>query len=143
MKTFSSGITTEAAAEQSAWVELYDIYLKDSISTPWGTTNVLRLCNRLGKTFNFFAPQVSPEPVATQGSAATYQPWPLKRQPVRSTAQVSDTKMEITGSNVTAEFAGLLAGINWYDTPVMIRKVSPNVTSATAADCAILFSGLA
>ena len=142
MKTFSTPITNEVAAEQSAWVELYDIYLKSAIVTPWGTTNVIRLCNRLGKQFSFFTPQVSPEDSGTQGDAATYYPWPLKRAVVKSSGQFADNKLEITGSNVTAEFSEMIATINWYDTPVVIRKTSPNIASATAADCAIMFSGL-
>lgn len=142
MKTLSTPIATEAAAEQSAWVELYDIYLKAAITTPWGTTSVIRLCARLGAAYSFFTPQMSPEATGTQGDAATYQPWPLKRQQVRSSGQFADTKLEISASNVTAEFAELIAGIDWYDSPVVIRKTSPNLSGATAADCAILFSGL-
>lgn len=142
MKTLSTPLANEAAAEQSAWVELYDIYLKSAITTPWGTTSVIRLCSRLGASFSFFTPQMSPEDAGTQGDAATYQPWPLKRQQVRSSGQFADTKLEISASNVTAEFAALIAGIDWYDSPVVIRKTSPNLVGATAADCAILFSGL-
>jgi phage-related protein len=142
MKTFSTPITNEVAAEQSAWVELYDIYLKSAITTPWGSTNVIRLCNRIGKQFSFFTPEVAPENTGTQGDAAIYYPWPLKRAVVKSSGQFADNKLEITGSNVTAEFAEMIATIDWYDTPVMIRKTSPNIVGATAADCAILFSGL-
>lgn len=142
MKTFSTPITNEVAADQSAWVELYDIYLKSAITTPWGSTNVIRLCNRLGKQFSFFAPTVAPEEVGTQGDAMIYYPWPLKRAVVKSSGQFADNKLEITGSNVTAEFSEMIAAINWYDTPVVIRKTSPNIASATSADCAILFSGL-
>jgi phage-related protein len=142
LKTFSTPITNEVAADESAWVELYDIYLKSAIVTPWGTTDVIRLCSRLGKEFSFFKPEAAPEATATQGDAATYYPWPLKRAVVKSSGQFADNKLEITGSNVTAEFAEMIATIDWYDTPVMIRKTSPNIVGATSLDCAILFSGL-
>jgi phage-related protein len=142
MKTLSTPITNEAAAEQSAWAEIYDIYLKSSITTPWGTTNVIRLCNRLGKQFSFFTPEVAPEPAGTRGDAATYYPWPLKREVVKSSGQFTDNKLEITGSNVTAEWAEMVSTIDWYDTPIIIRKTSPNLASATAADCVVIFSGL-
>jgi hypothetical protein len=142
MKTFSTPITNEAAADHSSWVELYDIYLKAAITTPWGSVNVLRLCSRLGNEFSFFTPAVAPEDAGTREDAATYYPWPLKRAVVKSSGQFTDNKLEITGSNVDQTFLEEIAGIDWYDVPVVIRKTSPGLVGATAADCAILFSGL-
>lgn len=140
MKTLTTPVTNEAAATQSGWVELYDIYLKSAISTPWGTTSIIRLCT-LGRTFDFFKPQIAPEATGDQGDPATYQPWPLKREILRSATRNANDRVQITGSNVTAEFAQLLADVNWYDTPVVIRKV-PLISGATADDCAVIFSGL-
>lgn len=141
MKTLSTPITNEIAAEQSGWVELYDIYLPSAISTPWGTTNVLRLCT-LGRQFSFFTPTSSPEAAGTQGDAATYYPWPLKRQVVKSSGSFTDAKLEVSASNVTAEWATMLAAVSWYDVAIVIRQASPNIASPTALDCALLFSGL-
>lgn len=141
MKTLSTPISNEAAAEQSAWIELYDIYLKSSISTPWGSTNIIRLCN-CGTTVSFFTPTIAPESSGTQGDAATYNPWAIQREVVKSSSKYSSDKLQITASNVTAEFAELLQDVNWHDTPVLIRKISPNVTSPAATDCVVLFSGL-
>ena len=67
MKTLTSPVSTKAAASQSGWCEVYDFYLASSITTPWGTTNTLRLTT-LANGFSFFTPQITPEPVGTQGN---------------------------------------------------------------------------
>ncbi len=141
MKTVSTPIANEAAATQNAWVEIYDIYLKAAITTPWGTTNILRLCT-LGVDFAFFTPTSAPEATGTQGTAATYSQWPIKRQVVKSSADFTDQKMQITASNVTSQWAQMLADVDWYDVAVMIRQTSPNLVGATNTDCVTLFSGV-
>ncbi len=141
MKTLSSPLTTAIAASGQGWIELYDFYLKSAISTPWGTISIIRVCNYSGD-FAFFAPQSSPEPTATQSSAQTYRQWPLKRELAKSSNQFANDKLKITASNVTQDWATMLSAVDWYDTPVVIRKVSDSITTPTAADCAVIFSGL-
>ena len=141
MKTLTSPVSTQAAASQSGWVELYDFYLSASIATPWGTTNIIRLCT-LPNGFTFFAPNALPEPAGTQGSAQTYQYWPLKRDVVKGDTKTQDDKLKISASNVTSQFTALLALVNWYDTPVVIRKAPLFQTGLTTNDCAVLFTGL-
>ena len=141
MKTLTTPIANEAAAAQSAWCELYDFYLKSSITTPFGSTSVLRLTTLPGGV-SFFTPVDAPEPVATQGNAQAYQFWPLKRELIRGSSKFQNDKLQITASNVTAAWAQMLADVDWYDTPVVIRKISPNVSGATNADFALVWSGL-
>jgi len=141
MKTLSTPVSTQAAAVNSGWVELYDFYLSASIATPWGTTNIIRLCT-LPNGFSFFAPTQSPEPAGTQGNAQTYQYWPIKREVVKGDTKFQDDRLQITASNVSSQFASLLALVNWYDTPVVIRKVPLFQTGLTSGDCVVLFSGL-
>ena len=141
MKTLTTPVATSAAAQQSGWVELYDFYLSASIVTPWGTTNTIRLCT-LPNGFSFFAPIQAPESAATQGSVQTYQYWPLKREVAKGDTKFQDDKLRITASNVTSQFAALLALVNWYDTPVVIRKVPLFQAGLTANDCTVIFSGL-
>jgi phage-related protein len=141
MKTLTSPVSTSAAAAQSGWVELYDFYLAAPIVTPWGTMNIIRLCTVPGG-FAFFAPNQAPEPMASQSSAQNYMFWPIKRDIVKSDTKFQDDKIQITASNVTSQFAAMLALVNWYDTPVIIRKVPLFQTSPTTNDCVILFTGL-
>jgi hypothetical protein len=150
VKDFSSTLDTEIAAQQSGWAEIYDIYLKSAITTPWGTLSTLRLTSLPvdSSGFSFFTPTISPEPTGTQGNAATYKHWPMKRELVKSDAKSTNDKMQIVASNVSAEWAQMLSAVNWYDTPVVIRKVPLTIGGApvlagdlTADDCAVLFSG--
>ncbi len=141
MKTLTSPVSTSAAAGQSGWVELYEFYLSASIVTPWGTTNIIRLCTT-PDGFAFFAPNDAPEPGATRGTAQTYQYWPLKRDVVKGDTKFQDDKLQINASNVTSQFAALLALVNWYDTPVVIRKVPLGQPGLTTNDCAVLFTGV-
>jgi hypothetical protein len=141
MKTLATPVSTAAAATQSAWTELYDFYLKSPITTPWGTLSVLRLTDNPGG-LPFFTPKLSPEPAADQGDAATYRFWPLKRALVKGDAKFANDKMQLTASNVSTEWAAMVAAIDWYDTQVIIRKVPTTDPSAlTADDCAILWTG--
>lgn len=140
MKTLASNISTEAAAAQSAWVELYDIYLPSSITTPWGSSNVIRLCT-LGSQFSFFTPEIAPEPVGTRGDAATYQPWPVKREMVKATNENTTDRLQVTASNVTGEWADMLADVDWHRVLVVIRRTSQNISSPASTDCVVLFSG--
>ena len=71
MRTLTSPVSTEAAASQTGWVELYDLYLKSAIVTPLGTLSTLRLCTKPGGV-SFFAPTALPEPAGTQGDPAEY-----------------------------------------------------------------------
>ena len=108
MKTLTTPVSTSAAAVQSGWCEVYDIYLAASIVTPFGTTNILRLTTCAGG-LSFFAPNDSPEPSGTQGSAQNYLEWPLKREMVKGDTKNQDDKLHITASNVTSQWAAMLA----------------------------------
>jgi phage-related protein len=141
MKTLSTPIENEIAATQAGWCEVYDIYLKSAITTPFGSVSTLRL-TALPGGLSFFTPVVEPEPGATQGDAQTYSFWPLKRGTVSVDAANGEKKQLFGASNVTAEWATMLDAVDWYDTPVVIRKVSTTIVGATADDCAILFIGL-
>jgi hypothetical protein len=141
MKDLSTPIDTQAAASQSGWCELYDIYLRETISTPWGNTNVLRLCTLPGGV-NFFTPSIAPEPSDTRSDAQLYQFWPIKRDAVSGSSRSAEQSLVFTASNVTSEWAAMIAAVDWYDTPVLIRKVSTTISSPTADDCAILFVGM-
>lgn len=140
MKTLTAPLTTQKDAEQSGWTELYDIYLKAAITTPWGTLSTLRVCN-LGTDLAFFTPKTAPEPAGTQGNAATYKTWPIKREAVRSATKTQNDKLGIAASNVTAEFGGMLAAVDWYDVWFVIRKVSTTIAVPTADDYALVFIG--
>ena len=69
MKTLSSPVTSQAALTAQAWLEVYDIYLRAEITTPWGTISTLRLCTLPGG-FAFFAPTLWPEPEGTRGGSS-------------------------------------------------------------------------
>ena len=139
MKTLSSPVTSQAALTAQAWLEVYDIYLRAEITTPWGTISTLRLCTLPGG-FAFFAPTLWPEPEGTRGEAQSYQFWPLIRDQVQATRQDANDRMTFTASNVTTEFAAMLAEVNWTDTPVVIRLV-PQVSPITSSDSGMIFSG--
>lgn len=141
MKSLSSPIIAQKDAQQSGWCEVYDFYLKSAISTPWGTTSIIRLTTLPGD-LAFFAPDTDPEAAGTRGSAQTYKAWPIRREQVRSSSKSANDKLAIVASNVTAEFAGMLALVDWQDVPVVIRKVSTTITSLASTDFAYLFSGL-
>lgn len=138
MRTLTGPVSTQAAAAQSGWCEIVDLYLKATINTPVGATSVLRLCTFPGG-LSFFTPKLAPEPVF--GAAQQYSFWPLRRELVRSDANFITDKLTLTASNVTAEWAQMLADVDWYDVPVIIRKVPTTVTAPTADDCAVIFSG--
>ena len=140
MKTLDSVVQTAAAASQSAWAEVYDIYLKTAITTPLGVTNVLRLTSRPGGV-QFFTPTIAPEPSGTRGASQAYTFWPLSREIVKAAAKTTDDKLAITASNVTGEWAQMLQDVEWYDSPVVIRKVVADLASPAMDDCAVLFSG--
>lgn len=109
---------------------------------PFTTTSaVLRLCTVPGGV-SFFRPKVDPEPSATQGNAQDYSHWPLKRDILRASAEDQNDRLTFAASNVTAEFAQMLADIDWADTPVLIRKISLAIAAPTADDCVVLFNGL-
>ena len=140
MKTLTTPVSNSAGAAQSGWCEAYDFYLAASIVTPWGTTNILRLTTLPGG-ISFFAPNDSPEASGTRGSSQNYLEWPLKRDVVKGDTKFQDDKLVISASNVTSQWAAMLALVKWYDTPVVIRKVPLFQTGLTANDCVVLFSG--
>ena len=120
-------------------MELFDFYLKSSITTPAGSSDKIRITANPGG-LSFFKPKVSPE--TDQGAAATYSFWPIKRELIRSSAKFANDKLVITASNVTTEYAQMLADLDWEGTPVIIRKVPVSSSSTlTADDCALIFSG--
>lgn len=141
MKTLSTPITNEKNAEQSSWAEVYDIYLKASITTPFGSTSTIRITTCPGG-LSFFTPTFEPEPSGTQGDAATYSYWVIQRQALSNDSRKANDKLTFAVSNVTAEWADMLADVDWYDTPVVIRKVSLSIPAPTDADCVPLFTGL-
>lgn len=141
MKTLTPPVITQRDAGQSGWCELYEFYLKGAINTPFGSTATLRLCTCPGG-IDFFTPKIAPEPAGTQGNAANYAYWPLKRQLVKGSNKFTNDKVVIAASNVTREFAQMLAEVDWEAVPVIIRKISTTLAgAATADDCAIIFSG--
>ncbi len=105
------------------------------------TTNVLRLTTKPDGV-SFFTPKIDPEPTGTQGNAAQYNYWPIVRQTIKSDSKTTNDKMQVTASNVTLEWIGMLDAIDWEDTPFIIRKVSTTIAVPTADDCAVIFSGL-
>lgn len=141
MKTLTATVNTEKDANQGAWCELYDFYLRTPIVTPWGTIDTLRLTS-LPDGFQFFTPQLDPEPAGTRGNAMLYNYWPLKRDRLKVDAGSANDRMVIVASNVTTEFAAMVEAVDWQDTPVVIRKVPLKLTGLTASDCAILAIGL-
>lgn len=141
MTSLTSTVSNHAAAEQSGWTEIVDIYLPSAITTPWGSLATIRL-TMWPVDLTFFAPGFDPEPAGTRNTAATYKPWPLQRSTVsNSGTEVNDT-FTLSGSNVSGEFAGMLMDIDWRRARVVIRKV-PTLTGVTltANDCVTLFSG--
>lgn len=143
MITLTAPVTTETAAAQSGWAELYDIYLKSAIMTPWGSTSILRLCTLpTANGLSFFKPKIAPEATADQGDPETYHFWPLKRELIKGDQKFTNDKLLITASNVTREWAQMVLDVSWYDVVVIIRKVPTSSSSTlTADDCAILWSG--
>jgi hypothetical protein len=152
MRTLSTAIQAMTEAEQQAWVEICDFYLKSPISTPFGTTDVIRICTLAGAKvdpvnypdvdgISFFTPSSSPEPVATQEDAANYTYWPFKRKAVKSSSKFANDKLAIAVSNVTGEWAQMLADVDWEGVPLVIRKLA-QLAAPTAADAVVLFSGL-
>jgi hypothetical protein len=140
VKTLTTPVSDQAAAAQSAWGEIYDIYLKATINTPVGSTNILRLGTVPGG-LNFFTPTIAPEAVGTRGQAQNYAFWPLKRDVIKGDSSFMADRLGIAASNVTTEWAQMLEDVDWYDVPVLIRKV-PLIGSPTAADYSVYFSGL-
>ena len=140
MRTLTSPVSTQAAAEQSGWVEIYDIYLKSAITTPFGSTSIIRITSA-GIDVNFFKPTELPEAEDDQGDAATYTAWNIGRKTIRSSSKFANDKLAIAASNVTGEWATMLSAVDWYGVPVVIRKVPTTNTGATANDCVVLFSG--
>lgn len=140
MKSLSANLTAQKDAAQSGWVELIDIYLPESVTTPFGSTDTIRLASA-GVDFAFFAPLDSPEPAATQGNAQTYQAWPFKRRAASSNAKFQNDKLTIALSNVTAEFSQSLNAVDWRGSGVVIRKTSSTLAAPVAADHTVIFSG--
>lgn len=140
MITFTSPLSTQAAAAQSGWAELYDFYLPSAIVTPFGTVSTLRLTNLPGGTA-FFTPKISPEPGGTQGQAQAYVFWPLTRQTINASSKFTNDKLVIVASNVTCDWATMLDEVDWDGVSVTVRKISTTITGATADDCTVIFSG--
>ena len=140
MRSLSSNLTTQAAAEQSGWAEVYDFYLKSTITTPFGSSNVIRISNN-GVNVSFFTPQADPEPSATRGNAATYSAWAAKRKTIKASSKFANDKLGIAVSNVSAEFADMLDVIDWRGCAVVIRKTSLTITTPTAHDAVTIFNG--
>lgn len=141
MKTLTTPVTNESQASQSAWCELYDLYLKAPIATPWGTVDTLRLTDLPGG-IAFFTPKLDPEPAGTRGNAQVYNFWPLKRDKLKTQTQSANDRITIVASNVTTEFVAMVDLIDWQDTPIVIRKIPISAVGLTADDCGILLIGL-
>ncbi len=137
MKTLTSPISTEAASANSGWVEVFDFYLPSAVAAPWGTVSVLRLTSLPGGCA-FFTPKVDPEPAGTQGAAATYHFWPVKRGAIEDKTKLENARLQITASNVTTEFAALLEDLEWESIRIVVRKTLLNLTGATADDCVVI-----
>ncbi|MDX1951518.1 MAG: phage BR0599 family protein [Verrucomicrobiota bacterium] len=140
MKTLSTGLATQAASNESSWAELYDFYLHAAIITPFGTVQILRLTTLPGG-LSFFTPLTAPEASGTQGNAASYEHWVLGRKLIRGSTKFSSDKLAIAASNVSGEWAQMLADVEWNEVPVLIRKVSMAISNPTANDATPIFSG--
>jgi phage-related protein len=140
MLTLPSTFETATDASQAAFAELYDFYLKEAITTPWGSASVIRIASA-GGNITFFTPTTYPEPAATRGDAATYREWPVKRKLLQSKSKFANDKLAIAVSNVTAEWAQMLADVDWYDVPVIIRKTTLPTTGLANTDCVTVFEG--
>jgi len=140
VKALSGPTTTEIAAAQSGWCELVDIYLREAITTPWGTVSIVRLTTLPGG-LAFFRPDLWPEAVADRGDPATYNHWPLRRQVVRSSSRTQNDKFVLAGSNVTTEFAEIVEAIQFRGSPMIVRKVSTTIATPAGADAVVVFSG--
>ncbi len=141
MKTLTTPVSTGAAASAAGWAEVYDIYLPAPVTAPWGTATVLRVTPYPGG-LAFFTPVGAPEPDATRSVAMTYLEWPLKREAVKAPSKGGNDKISIAASNVTGEWATMLAGVEWRDCAVVIRLVpTTSATALTADDCVTLFHG--
>lgn len=140
MRDLSTTLDTQIAAEEGGWCELLDVYLLRSITGPFGTTDKLRITtNPAG--LSFFTPDQAPEPTATQGDAASYLYWNVRREPIRSGARERNDKLTLTASNVSGEWATMLSTVPWYDTAIVIRKVPLGVSGLTVEDGAVIFIG--
>ena len=124
MKTLSGTLTTEIAAAQSGWCECVEITLKSAITTPFGSTSVLRVTSNPGGLPSFLS------------NAWTF--WPFKRDVIKGDRKTTNDKLGIAFSNVTGEWATMLDAVDWSDVPVTIYKVA---TSA-GNDYVTLFTGL-
>lgn len=124
MKTLSGTLTTEIAASQSGWCECIEITLKSAITTPFGSTSVLRVTSNPGGLASFLS------------NAWTF--WPFKRDVIKGDRKTTNDKLGIAFSNVTGEWATMLDAVDWSDCPVTIYKVA---TSA-GNDYVTLFTGL-
>lgn len=140
MKTLTTPVNTQKAASQSAWCEVFDFYLKVAIVTPWGTISILRITDLVGG-LTFFTPKISPEAAGNQGVSQAYNYYPIARENIKADGKFANDKMQIRASNVTTEWVQMLLGVDWYDTPIIIRKVPTSATGLTADDCAIIWAG--
>jgi hypothetical protein len=141
MKTITSGFEVQKVAEQAAWAEVYDIYLSSAIVTPWGTVSTLRL-TPCPSGVQFFTPLTDPEPAGTRGDAQGYTFWNMVRKAVKSSSRTANDKLMIAASNVSRDWSGMLAAVDWYDTWVVIRKVPLTFAGTIAAgDCVVVFMG--
>jgi len=151
MRTLSTALQTMCDSSQQAWIELYDFYLKAPITTPFGVIDTIRICTLAGETFdaldnpilgaNFFTPSTEPEPEATRDDAAVYIFWVVKRKVVKASSKYANDKLSIAVSNVTGEWAEMLAAIDWEGVPLVIRKTA-QLEAPTVDDAVVLFSGL-
>jgi hypothetical protein len=143
VKTLTTPVTTAAAASAGAWCHIVDIYLPEAIDVPGGASAVdVVTITDLPGGLSFFTPKFLPEPSGSQGDAQAYTFWPFKRGTIKSDVKSANDKFTITASNVTAEWAELLADIDWRGCPIVVRKVPFRTASLTADDCVVLFSGV-
>lgn len=140
MRDLSLPLSQEIIKSESGWTEVYDFYLPDSILTPYGTNNTIRITN-LGVDLSFFAPNDDPEPEAGRSLAQTYHTWSVTRERIQSTSKFQQSQLSIAASNLTGEWEGMLGDVDWEGIPVIIRKVPISVDNATAFDCAVIYSG--
>ena len=138
MKSLSTQVSEEIAKPSLSVSELYDIYLPAAISTPVGTTAILRLTTT-PTGLNFYTPKTAPEPSATRGTAAQYHFWPTKRDTLKNTAKFQNDKIIIAFANVTTDWAQMIDATDWEGVHVVCRKIFPSVADPTADDCATLF----
>lgn len=124
----SLNVTTEKDKEEIRPTEIYDLFLGDQ-DHPDGDT--VQLAN-YPDDISFFD---------TDGNAATYTAWALKRSAIRRTADTEIDTITIEADNVTEAMAGYAAANDLRVKRLVVRLCFRNLLSS-ADDAKIIFDGI-